>query len=108
MSEPSDSDRNMALLAHLGIFFFAMFSSGMILATKGEDSPFVRYHALQAFIYQVSFVVFAIPLAMCSLGLLLPLVAVFFIPPVVIAVRAQSGEWMGYPGIETIGMPGAE
>ncbi len=79
---------------------------------KKDQSQFVAYHALQALVYQAITGVIAMVLIMflliITLGLCFPVVFLAFIPcigGIMWGLKANQGEWTGYPLIETIGRP---
>ena len=105
--EITKDEKTMAMLAHiLGIFGFL--GPLIIYAIKGNESKFVAYHAMQATVLTVGFTVFMIVIYVvtCGIGalLILPLIPLLIIAQVWIAMKANEGEWRGYPLIDQIGM----
>lgn len=91
----TDEERTMALLAHLSTFLIPVIGPLVLWAIKKDSSRFVGYHAIQAAIFQG--IAYLIGTATCGVGLLL------LILPIVWALKAHRGEWVGYPLIEGIG-----
>ncbi len=100
-SEPasSEDDRLWAMMAYLGMIFFAFLPPLAVYLVKLRESPFVRSHAAQAlnlwitvFLYSVSFVIVGAVLALdtVSTGLAVgvPLIAAAGIAMLVYAVLA--------------------
>lgn len=92
-------DRIWAMLAYLGIVFFAFLPPVAVYLIKQRESPFVRYHAAQAlnlwitvFLYLVSFLIISAVLALDSastaLAVGVPLIAASGTAMLVYAVRA--------------------
>ena len=110
--EVSQDDRTMAMLAHLSCMVLAIIGPLVIFLIKKDESPFVAYHALQALVYQAITSVIAMILVMglmiITFGLCFPAVFLAFVPwigGVMWALKANKGEWAGYPLIESIGRP---
>lgn len=67
LEEPSADEKTMAMLAHLLMAFTGFIGPVVILAVK-QDSRFVKFHALQAVIWQAIYMV-----------LIFAMMAVFFV-----------------------------
>lgn len=89
------NERNLALLAHLSTFIFPVFAPLILWAIKKDDSAYVGYHALQATVFQL--------IATMLAGMTFGIGLLLFILPIVWAMKANRGEWVGYPLIESIG-----
>jgi uncharacterized Tic20 family protein len=117
LPEPTADDKMMALIAHLSMFVGAVIVPAILIAVKGE-SPFVKYHAMQALVFQIGVVALNVVLyvlytiitivtfgfgsicfPMVCIGMIFPFVAIFY------AIKANNGEWQGYPLISGIGRP---
>lgn len=112
LMEVSQDDRTMAMLAHLSCMVLAIIGPLIIFLIKKDQSPFVAYHALQALVYQAITSVVAMILVMflmfVTFGLCFPAVILAFVPwigGVMWALKANQGEWTGYPLIDSIGRP---
>ena len=102
-----DEERNWAMGAHLGSFLAAYVALGLlaplvVLLVKGNDSAFVRRHAVESLNFQLNAIVYTLVffvLCFVLIGfLLLPLYAVFYVVVVILAsVRASKGEDYRYP-----------
>ncbi len=85
-SAAGEDDRLWAMMAYLGVIFFAFVAPLAVYLVKLRESPFVRWHAAQAlnlwitvFLYSVSFVIVGAVLALdtvsTALAVGVPLVA---------------------------------
>jgi uncharacterized membrane protein len=106
LPEPQADERQMAMFAHLGGCIVWLLAPGLIYVLKGKDSKFIAYHSIQAMIYHViALILYSVFSSVtCGFGAIaLPL---FWIPAIYWGVmKANKGEWAGYPGIAGIGMP---
>ena len=93
--ETTSDDRLWGLLAHLSVFVFPFFGALIIYLVKKNESRFVAYHAIQSGIFQV--VLYIIGTVTCGFGFL------GIILPVLWAIKANRGEWEGYPLIASVG-----
>jgi uncharacterized Tic20 family protein len=82
---PTEDERTMAFLAHL-LQVFAGFIGPLIIYCVKQDSRFVRFHALQALVWQI-----------CYMLLIFGGMFLFFIAMIVTAFQATSG---GHPSNE--------
>jgi uncharacterized protein len=123
---PSPDERTMAMLAELLQLFSWMIGPLIIFFVK-RDSPFVRFHALQAILWQVAMTMFSIVFFVAMVAMMfampksggsnstLPMVFVLsfyalfglfslanFIIAIYFAVKANSGAWASYPIIGRI------
>jgi uncharacterized protein len=128
---PTKDECTMALLAHL-LQVFSGFIGPLIIFLVKKDSKFVKYHALQCLIWQATylvigigamivFFVFAIGSAMHqphgvpnqpppAFVFLFPVIWLFWmggwvvnlILGIVYGIKANNGEWAGYPIIGRI------
>lgn len=98
---PSD-ERMWALLAHLGPFVLGFLAPLIVMLVKGNESPFVRHHSVEALNFQIS-----ITIGMLA-SLLLMIVLIGFITAgiiaigalvymIVAAIAANNGQWYRYP-----------
>ena len=72
LSEVTDDEKTMALLAHLSGLVVAVIGPIIILLIKGQESEFVKYHSIQALVWQVCSVVVVFTLIFATCGLLAP------------------------------------
>jgi len=103
----TSTERNWAMSAHIGSFLAAWFALGLlaplvVLLAKGDDSQFIRRHAVESLNFQINAFVYTIVLALLIfvvIGLvLLPVYAVFYAVCVILGtMRASSGEEFRYP-----------
>jgi uncharacterized Tic20 family protein len=99
---PSEDDKMMALLAHIGGILFPIIVPAVIMATKGEKSPWLKAQSMEALNFQiVTFIAYVISSALtvvCIGALLLPLV---FIGATVLGImgglKVKEGENYRYP-----------
>ena len=110
---PTAEERNWALAAHVGTFVAAWFAMGfiaplVIMLVKGNDSPFVRRHAVESLNFQISLLIymvagFVISLVTLGIGLIVVVpvaivVAIFALVVIILAtVKAANGEEYRYP-----------
>lgn len=118
----ADDEKTMAMIAHLCSLCFPVVGPGLIWVLKKDTSPFIAYHAIQAAVAQV---IFMISISVLSVGLNVvmaifatitfglgglcyPVVCLAFLPVfggIPWALKAKAGEWTGYPMIGGIGRP---
>ena len=116
--EATKDERTMALVAHLVTFLGPMgiLISGALYMMKKDQSPFIGYHALQAALFQLAVlllnVVVMMPISMIlsavSFGICSPVICLGFVPMFLAipwAIKANNGEWAGYPLIGGVGRP---
>ena len=110
---PTSEERNWALSAHVGTFVAAWFAMGfiaplVIMLVKGNDSPFVRRHAVESLNFQLSLLIyivagFVISLVTLGIGLIVVVpvaivVGIFALVVIILAtVKAANGEEYRYP-----------
>jgi uncharacterized protein len=104
---PSEQERTWALAAHIGSFLAAYLALGflcplVVLLVKGNESPYVRHHAVESLNFQITAailtVIFAI-LIVVGIGILL-LIALgiaYVILVIMGTVAASRGELYRYP-----------
>jgi uncharacterized protein len=100
-------ERNWATAAHIGSLLAAWFALGLlaplvVLLAKGDESQFIRRHAVESLNFQINAFVYTIALALLIFVLigivLLPIYAVFYLVCVILGtVRASGGEEFRYP-----------
>jgi hypothetical protein len=104
---PSDQERTWALVAHVGSFLAAYVALGflcplIVLLVKGNESPYVRYHAVESLNFQITAailtVVFAILIfVVIGIFLLITLGIVYVVFVIMATVAASRGELYRYP-----------
>ena len=104
---PSQEERNWALAAHVGTFVAAWFAMGflaplIIMLVKGNDSAFVRRHAVESLNFQISLLIYLVVSAILALVLigfvLMAAVGVFALVVIILAtIKAANGEDYRYP-----------
>ena len=100
-------ERNWAMAAHLGSFLAAYIALGLlaplaVLLFKGNDSTFVRRHAIESLNFQITTLIYAaicLVLAFVLIGfvLLAALGLLYLIVVIVGTVKASRGEDFRYP-----------
>ena len=101
----SDNDRMLAALSH----FFVLIPPGVLgpiaMIFLCGNQPFVRYHAIQATLFQIvgSFILATVITFTCGVGIVL--IPVWIGAELYFAWRAFEGHWDGYPGVASIGRP---
>jgi uncharacterized Tic20 family protein len=125
---PTKDDRTFAMLAHV-LQLFGAFIAPLVIYVAKRDSPFVRFHALQALIWKIAEmvlifgVIIVFIVAMFSTiavqggtGAKEPPLAVFLLFPLIwggvlltwivnitiaiyFGIKAYDGEWAAYPFI---------
>ncbi len=93
--ETTSEERTFALAAHLLAFVAPIFGPLILYFIKKDSSRFVAYHAIQATLFQV--IAWLVGGATCGVGFLL------FILSILTAIKANKGEWEGYPLIGGVG-----
>lgn len=104
---PTTEERNWALAAHVGSLVAAWFAMGflaplIIMLVKGNESAFVRRHAVESLNFQISlliYLVISIILAFVLIGFfLLAAVGIFALVVIILAtIKAANGEEYRYP-----------
>ncbi len=113
----TQDERTMAMLAHLLQIFCGFLGPLIIFLVKKNQSKFVAYHALQALVWQIGYMVFMFGgffvalVSMVAIGnshqfpvgiLLFWLMAMVgglsnLILGIVYTIKAYNGEWSSYP-----------
>lgn len=107
-AQGASNARSMALVAHLGAVVGGFVLPLVVMLTSGKEDPFVRYHAVEALNFQLTYLVFVlggmfISLITFGLGLFifLPLFFIVAIGHIALAIQAMMaanrGEWYRYP-----------
>jgi uncharacterized Tic20 family protein len=109
----AESDRNWASASHWGTLVAAWLAMGfiaplLIMLTKGNESPFVRKHAVESLNFQISLLIYgtaAVLFSIFTIGLGLIIVIPVGIVAVIAAlvfliqasIKANNGEDYRYP-----------
>ena len=101
--EPNNEDKLWGLLAHLSNLFFPVIAPFVVYLIYKDKSTFVGYHAMQSFVMNLIFWAFGGTLVGITCGIAFPILFVPYILSVVWALKANKGEWTGFPLIEGIG-----
>lgn len=99
----SADEKQMAMIAHIGSVFGFLIPAA-IFFLKGE-SPYVKYHAMQAIIMSLISGVAAVFFVGLTFGLCFPIMFVFWGFQVWKGIQANKGTWEGYPAITGVGRP---
>lgn len=104
---PTSEERTWALAAHIGSLVAAWFAMGflaplLVLLVKGNDSPFVRRHAVESLNFQISLLIYLIATAILWLiliGIVLTVaLAIFALVVIILAtIAASNGQEYRYP-----------
>ena len=107
MTTATSEERTWAWVSHAGCFVGAAVAMAfmvplVIMLTKGNESPFIRRHAVESLNFQITVLIYAavsIVLAFVLIGFfLLAALGVFYLVVVILAtVRASNGEEFRYP-----------
>jgi len=98
----TSDETSMAALAHVLGIFFAILGPLIIMLTKGEQSRFVKHHAVEALNFSITVMI----ASFVSVILMFVLIGFLLFPVVVIgalvlhvmaAIAASRGEWYRYP-----------
>ena len=104
---PTQEERNWAMAAHVGTFVAAWFAMGflaplIIMLMKGNESAFVRRHAVESLNFQISLLIYLLVsfvLAFVLIGfVLMAAVGIFALVVIILATtKAANGEDYRYP-----------
>ncbi len=104
---PTSEERTWALAAHIGSLVAAWFAMGflaplLVLLVKGNDSPFVRRHAVESLNFQISLLIYLVATAILWLiviGIVLTVaLGIFALVVIILAtVAASNGRDYRYP-----------
>jgi uncharacterized Tic20 family protein len=106
-SAPTSEERNWALVAHVGTFVAAWIALAflcplIVMLVKGNDSAFIRRHAVESLNFQISLLIYLVVsfvLAFVLVGfVLMAAVGIFALVVIILAtVKAANGEDYRYP-----------
>jgi uncharacterized Tic20 family protein len=102
-----EQERTWAVLAHLTAFLTAWFAFGfigplVILLVRGDRSPFVRYHAVEAVNFNLSVLIYAaisglLAFVLIGIPMLIVLGLIYLVTVITGASRASAGRQYRYP-----------
>lgn len=102
-----EQDRSWAILAHLTAFLTAWFAFGfigplVILLLRGDRSPFVRHHAVEALNFNLSVLIYAaisglLVFVLIGIAMLIVLGLIYLVAVITGAIRASAGRAYRYP-----------
>jgi uncharacterized Tic20 family protein len=90
------------MLSHLSIFALSIIGPIILMSTKGNQSPYIRYHAVEALNFHLTLLILAV-ICIATFFLILPLVLLFvaqiaaMVFGVMGAMAANRGEAYRYP-----------
>jgi uncharacterized Tic20 family protein len=100
----NSDEKTWALIAHFGGIVVGFIAGLVALLVKGNESPTVRAHAVEALNFQITWgaaTIIAVILGVCTLGLLsfLPLLTwlVLLIFSIIAGLKANEGQLYKYP-----------
>ncbi len=99
---PVQDEKTWALLAHVGTFALGFLAPLLVMLTKGNESGFVRRHAVESLNFQISLLIYltaSAVLILVLIGILLMIaVGVFaFVVVILATIKAANGEDYRYP-----------
>jgi len=104
VSFANNDDKTWALIAHFGGIIVGFIAPLVALLAKGNESPAVRAHAVEALNFQITWgiaTVVASVLAVCSFGILFFLPIITWVVVIVFSIiggmRANEGTLYHYP-----------
>lgn len=96
---PSQDDKTMGMLAHVGaalgyLIGLPFLAPLLLVLTKGKDSAFVRYHAIESL--NLLILVLIVSLVTCGFGSIIA-VPVAAVLNIIAGLKANEGELYRYP-----------
>jgi len=92
------------MLAHLSIFALGILGPIILMSTKGNESPYIRYHAVEALNMHLTLMIIIL-ICFLTFFLILPILVIFaaeiaaVIYAIMAAMAANRGEAFRYPMI---------
>ncbi|MDR7322002.1 MULTISPECIES: DUF4870 domain-containing protein [Catenuloplanes] len=100
----ANDDKTWVILSHIGGVLFGFLAPLIVLLVKGNESPIVRAHAVEALNFQITWGLAALAsvvLTVCSFGFLFFLPGIVWVVVLVFGIMAtikvNDGEWYTYP-----------
>jgi uncharacterized Tic20 family protein len=93
-----------AMLSHLSVFALSLIGPIIVMSTKGNQSPYIRYHAVEALNMHLTLLIVDV-ICIVLFFLILPILALFAasiaacVFGVIAAMAANRGEPYRYPMI---------
>lgn len=103
--EITSEDKTTAMLGHVIGCVVSFVGPLVIWVIKKDESPFVAYHAMQATVYHALALVISMAVITVTCGLGSPILLLFWAGAIWVGLKANNGEWQGYPGLSSIGRP---
>ena len=103
-----DDEKMFALLAHLSPLACLAFIGPIVALLVKQDSEFVKYHAIQALVFQAAAVMITMVVYVITCGLGAPIGLLTIVGAIYVGIQAYGGSWDGYPLIDSIGRPAAK
>jgi uncharacterized membrane protein len=97
-----------ALLAHLSPLACCAFIGPVIALLSKQDSEFVKYHAIQALVFQAAALAITMVVYVVTCGMGGPIGLLTIIGALYVGIQAYGGSWDGYPLLDSIGRPAAK
>lgn len=99
---PNNSERNIAMIAHLGTFLFPILAPLLIYVLKEKESEYIAAHARESLNFQITMLIAVLVSALAMfivIGFIaLPFFLILNLVTVIIAsVKAYRGETYNYP-----------
>lgn len=100
--DPFESQKSLALLAHLLGFFTGFIGPLVIYLMAKDDQPFVKHHAAEALNFQLTVLILMLA-SFVLMFVLVGFITIFvvaigaFILEIIACVSAHNGEWYRYP-----------
>lgn len=100
---PNDEDRLWGMLAHMVNLFAPAIGSIVVYFIYKDKSRFVAYHAMQAFVCNAILWAVSGTFIGITCGFGFPIIFVPYVLAIMWGLKANKGEWTGYPLIDGIG-----
>ena len=105
LPEISQDHKNMAMYAHIGGGFTFGGVPILIYLLKGNDSPYIKYHAAQAALFSIAGYFIYIVLSGITFGLCSPAILAVWGIGIWKGLAVGKGTWEGYPAIGGVMRP---
>jgi len=103
-----DDEKLFALLAHLSPLACLAFIGPIVALLAKSDSEFVKYHAIQALVFQAVSLTVTMVVYVITCGLGAPIGILTIIGSIYVGIQAYGGSWDGYPMLDGIGRPASK
>lgn len=100
-SPPTQEEKNIALLCHIGVFFGGIIVPLVVWLLK-NDSPFVAHHAKESLNFQISLLIYLVVasvfiLVVLGIFMIVALVVLSIVFIILATIAASSGKYYTYP-----------